>query len=51
VIRTSKEVRARIVLAAILAASCFTGAAQAQKLPAGFVYLRDIDPTIIQDIR
>ena len=34
------------------AASCLTGAAaQAQKLPAGFVYLRDIDPTIIQDIR
>lgn len=26
-------------------------AAQAQKLPGGFVYLRDIDPTIIQDIR
>ena len=44
--------RARIVLAAILAASCLAGAAaQAQKLPAGFVYLRDVDPTIIQDIR
>jgi D-alanyl-D-alanine dipeptidase len=28
-----------------------TSAAGAQKLPAGFVYLRDIDPTIIQDIR
>jgi D-alanyl-D-alanine dipeptidase len=41
-----------MVLAAILAASCLTGAAaQAQKLPAGFVYLRDVDPTIIQDIR
>ena len=26
-------------------------AAQAQKLPAGFVYLRDVDATIIQDIR
>ena len=26
-------------------------AAQAQKLPAGFVYLRDVDPTIIQDMR
>ena len=51
-IRTSKEARARIVLAAILAASCLTGAAaQAQKMPAGFVYLRDIDPTIIQDMR
>ena len=33
-------------------AGCLTGAgAQAQRLPAGFVYLRDIDPTIIQDIR
>src|SRR6476469_11204112 len=42
----------RMVLAAILAASCLTGAAaQAQKLPAGFVYLRDVDPTIIQDMR
>jgi len=37
---------------AIFAVSCLTSAAvQAQKLPAGFVYLRDIDPTIIQDIR
>ena len=26
-------------------------AAHAQKLPAGFVYLRDVDPTIIQDMR
>ena len=26
-------------------------AAQAQQLPAGFVYLRDIDPTIVQDMR
>jgi D-alanyl-D-alanine dipeptidase len=35
-----------------LAASCLAAtAAQAQKLPAGFVYLRDIDPSIIQDIR
>ena len=25
--------------------------AHAQTLPGGFVYLRDIDPTIIQDIR
>ena len=42
----------RIVLAAICAASCLaSAAAQAQKLPAGFVYLRDVDPTIIQDIR
>ena len=42
----------RMVLAAILAASCLTGAAaQAQQLPAAFVYLRDVDPSIIQDIR
>jgi zinc D-Ala-D-Ala dipeptidase len=41
-----------ILLAAICAACCLPGiAAQAQKLPAGFVYLRDIDPTIIQDMR
>ena len=30
---------------------CGPAAAQAQKLPAGFVYLRDVDPTIIQDMR
>jgi zinc D-Ala-D-Ala dipeptidase len=42
----------RIVLATIVAAGCAASpSAQAQKLPAGFVYLRDIDPTIIQDMR
>jgi D-alanyl-D-alanine dipeptidase len=42
----------RMALAAICAASCLASvAAQAQKLPADFVYLRDVDPTIIQDIR
>ncbi|NOJ42817.1 M15 family metallopeptidase [Bradyrhizobium australiense] len=41
-----------MALAAIFAAGCIASAsAQAQKLPAGFVYLRDVDPTIIQDIR
>ena len=35
-------------VAGVLGAST---AAQAQKLPAGFVYLRDVDPTIIQDMR
>ncbi len=40
-----------IGLAAVCAACCLPAAAQAQKLPAGFVYLRDIDPTIIQDMR
>ena len=42
----------RMALAAIFAAGCLaSAAAQAPKLPAGFVYLRDIDPTIIQDMR
>ena len=42
----------RIALAAMAAAGCLLGAAaQAQKLPAGFVYLRDVDPTIMQDMR
>ena len=42
----------RMALVAIFAAGCLAGAAaQAPKLPAGFVYLRDIDPTIIQDMR
>ena len=41
-----------MAFAAILAASCLaSAAAPAQKLPAGFVYLRDVDPTIIQDMR
>jgi D-alanyl-D-alanine dipeptidase len=37
-------------LFALLAAALATSA-YAQALPGGFVYLRDIDPTIIQDIR
>jgi D-alanyl-D-alanine dipeptidase len=42
----------RMALAAVVMAGCLPGAAaQAPKLPAGFVYLRDIDPTIIQDMR
>jgi len=40
-----------IGLAATFVACWLPAATQAQKLPAGFVYLRDIDPTIIQDIR
>jgi D-alanyl-D-alanine dipeptidase len=41
-----------MAFAVILAASCLTAvAAHAQKLPPGFVYLRDVDPTIIQDMR
>jgi D-alanyl-D-alanine dipeptidase len=42
----------RTAVAAIIMAGCLAGAtAQSPKLPAGFVYLRDIDPSIIQDIR
>ena len=39
------------IAAASLAGSLMGVAAHAQKLPGGFVYLRDVDPTIIQDIR
>jgi D-alanyl-D-alanine dipeptidase len=38
-----------IAIALVVAAS--TSQASAQGLPAGFVFLRDVDPTIIQDIR
>ncbi|MEH2502054.1 MULTISPECIES: M15 family metallopeptidase [unclassified Bradyrhizobium] len=41
----------RVALVAIFAAGCIASAAAQAPLPAGFVYLRDIDPTIIQDIR
>ncbi len=34
-----------------LAIAAFVSPAAAQPLPGGFVFLRDIDPTIIQDIR
>jgi D-alanyl-D-alanine dipeptidase len=40
-----------IVKMAIVVACFIASTAQAQKLPAGFVYLRDVDPTIIQDMR
>lgn len=36
---------------AILAGCLMAGPALAQPLPADFVYLRDIDPTIVQDMR
>src|SRR3954453_16893 len=41
----------RIFMVALLGAASGPTAATAQSLPSGFVYLRDIDPTIIQDIR
>lgn len=40
----------RPMLIALVAAGCITGA-HAQTLPGGFVYLRDVDPDILQDIR
>src|SRR5437868_4337685 len=39
--------RAGLVLLMLLAAPALAGSA----LPRGFVYLRDVDPTIVQDIR
>src|SRR5258708_7400773 len=42
--------RVRTILIA-LAVIAYSASARAQSLPGGFVYLRDIDPTIIQDIR
>ena len=41
---------AKSILIALLAIASISSAS-AQSLPGGFVYLRDIDPTIIQDIR
>src|ERR1700751_518843 len=38
-------------LIALIAAASLAQAHASQPLPGGFVYLRDIDPTIIQDIR
>ena len=35
----------------LLIAIALASQAHAQALPGGFVYLRDIDPTILQDIR
>src|SRR5271156_4118354 len=35
----------------VLVAVASMSQAQAQTLPGGFVYLRDIDPSIIQDVR
>ena len=44
--------RAGIGVAAAIMLAAMTQAAGAQRaLPAGFVYLRDVDPTIVQDIR
>src|SRR5215467_13864269 len=40
----------RITSVALIAAIAIPQA-QAQTLPGGFVYLRDIDPSIVQDIR
>jgi len=40
-----------LILAAVAGLSASATMAAAQTLPGGFVYLRDIDPTIIQDMR
>ena len=41
-------VKAFMVALIVAAAACPAGA---QSLPGGFVFLRDVDPTIVQDIR
>ena len=41
----------RILTAALLGAGLIPAVAFGQSLPGGFVYLRDVDPSIIQDIR
>ena len=41
-------VKAAVVILAALASAA---SARTQALPGGFVFLRDIDPTILQDIR
>src|SRR5215475_5687481 len=43
--------KARLIALLALVAAVVISQAHAQTLPGGFVYLRDIDPTIIQDIR
>ncbi|WP_449380917.1 M15 family metallopeptidase [Bradyrhizobium sp. UFLA05-112] len=44
------ELPLKAILSALLVAA-LVGEAHAQPLPGGFVYLRDIDPSIVQDIR
>src|SRR5215469_17922666 len=39
------------ITAIVIAATAAVSVVHAQSLPSDFVYLRDIDPTIIQDIR
>jgi D-alanyl-D-alanine dipeptidase len=45
-----ESARVKIILVALVVITC-SAAAHAQTLPGGFVYLRDIDPSILQDIR
>src|SRR5207249_10842738 len=47
---TLRRYAMRSFLIAIVAITIISSA-HAQSLPGGFVYLRDVDPTIIQDIR
>jgi D-alanyl-D-alanine dipeptidase len=48
---TTEEVARVKSILTVLAAVIYSAAACAQTLPGGFVYLHDIDPTILQDIR
>jgi D-alanyl-D-alanine dipeptidase len=48
---TMEEVAHVKTVLIVLAAISYSAVARAQSLPGGFVYLRDIDPTILQDIR
>src|SRR6476660_10495595 len=41
----------RILAVVLVSAAIAPEEAFAQSLPGGFVYLRDVDPTIVQDIR
>ncbi len=45
------EGSACVKIVIVLAVAAIASSASAQTLPGGFVFLRDIDPTIIQDIR
>src|SRR6202000_368150 len=45
------QMKAKLVVLIAVAVACNVAARAAQPLPGGFVYLRDIDPSIMQDIR
>lgn len=49
--RRAANMRTGVIAALLAVGSSSTAAAESQKLAGGFVFLRDIDPTILQDIR